>query len=78
MIIDGVEQDFVTWDGKDFAAVQELLHPWRFNGEPLCRLPGADMGRMEVQVGIPGQGTWTAPRVGQLIAVNNGGIVSIH
>ena len=75
--VDGVEQDTVTWDGKDFATVQMLLVKCRVKGEPACRLPDGDMSRMEVRVGLSNNLDWVPVQIGQFIAVNGAKVVSI-
>jgi hypothetical protein len=71
----------ILWDGKDFAAVQMLLAEFRTRGEPVCRIPGGDMTQMEVFLGLPGKnsaGGWTPVPVGWVIAVSDGGIISLE
>ncbi len=65
-----MSDDSVTWDGKDFAAVQMLLTGTRQAGEPSCRLPGADMSRMQVLAGC----TWLPVFPGQRIVLDDDGI----
>lgn len=56
----------VLWDGKDFAAVQMLFAGIpRPAGEPLCRLPGGDMSRMQV---MTARG-WVQVVPGEIISV---------
>ena len=73
------DSDSVTWDGKNFAAVQMLLMNCRDEGDPACRLPGGDMTRMEVRAGTAFDKDWVPVQVGDTISVTDGVIeVSYH
>lgn len=63
----------VTWDGRDFAAVQMLLAPARQRGEPACRLPEGQMSRMQVWSG----GGWVEVRPGETISIDDEAVITV-